>query len=245
MNVLPFAITVALALLATGLVGVVVFRGARAAASRGGPVGAESIEAEVLLELALRGGGRSEAARDVVRRHVDADCGARGRIDITSWLEQYVKLVSRDRKDWLLDTAVRVAMEGGATIGLPQYDALVEIAFGLGFHSDALARLRQKHGFDYVDWAKHGRPREADRGGGATPLFDSARRQDHEANLMSLGLEAGASRQEVIVAYRRLASECHPDRFHDATERERTDAAERFRTITRAYEELLVERPGD
>lgn len=242
---LPFVITVALALFATVLIGVVLLREARASAGRGA-VTPEKIEAEVLLEVALRGGMARESAMAAVRRHSPAECGRRGRIDITSWLEQYVKLVAAERKEQLLESAVVVAMEGGGPIGIAQYDALVEVAFGLGFHSDALARLRQKHGFDYVDWAKHGRPREADRGGGgATPLFDAVRRHDGNANLGLLGLGHGASRQDVIAAYRRLALECHPDHFHDASDEARAEAAERFREITRAYEELIAGSPGD
>jgi len=242
--VLPFAITIAVALAATALVGLVVLCASRAA-SRHGPVTVEGIEAEVLLEIALRGGLARDRAIEIVRGLVDADRGKRGRIDIASWVEQYAKLAPRERRERLLENAVRVAMESGTTIGLPQYDALVEMTFGLGFHSDALARLRQKHGFDYVDWAKHGRPRSADRGGGATPLFDAARKQDDAANLTVLGLSRGASRHEVAAAYRRLASECHPDRFHDAPSEERATAAERFRVVTHAYEELLAERSGD
>ncbi|MBI2215560.1 MAG: J domain-containing protein [Acidobacteria bacterium] len=244
--VLPFVITVALALLATVLVGVVVVRGARAAAASGGMVTPERIEAEVLMEVALRAGFDRARAMEIVRAHSGAECGSRGRIDITSWLEQYVKLVPLERREQLLELAVAVAVESGTPIGLAQYDALVEITFCLGFHSDSLARLRQKYGFEYVDWAKHGRPRDADRGGGgATPLFDAVRRHDGDANLGMLGLARGASRQDVIAAYRHLASECHPDRFHEASDAARAEAAARFREITRAYEELIAGSPGD
>ena len=242
---LPFVIVVALALLASVAVAVVVVRGARLASARGGRITPERIEAEVLLEVALRGEAGRERALEAVRRHSAAGCGERGRIDLTSWLEQYVRLVPSERKEWLLEAAVLVAMEGGATIALSQYDALVEVAFGLGFHSDARARLRQKHGFDYVDWAKHGRPRDADRGSGATPLFDARVPGDGAGNLGLLGLEPGSSRQDVIAAYRRLASECHPDRYHEASDEARADAAARFRQITRAYEELMARGPGD
>jgi hypothetical protein len=242
---LPFVITIALALVATVLVGVVVVRGARAASAGRGTITPERIEAEVLFELGLRGDGGRARAMEAVRRHSAAECGEKGRIDLSSWLDQYVKLVPPERREWLLEAAVLVAMEGGPSIGLAQYDALVEVSFGLGFHSDALARLRRKHGFEYVDWAKHARPREADRGGGATSLFDRGERRDAGANLALLGLEKGAGRQEVIAAYRRLALECHPDRYHEATEQERAGAAARFREITRAYEELLAVNPGD
>lgn len=241
---LPIAIIIAAALVASTVVGLLVVRSSRAA-ERQGPVTVERIEAELLLELALRGELAGEDAIAVVRRFVDAECGRRGRIDMASWIEQYVRLAPKERREALLECAVLVAMESGTTVALPQYDALVELTFGLGFHSDALARLRQKHGFDYVDWAKHGRPRGADRGGGATPLFDAARGQDAAANLAALGLAQGAGRQDIVAAYRRLALECHPDRFHESSADERTAAAERFRSVTRAYEELLAERSMD
>lgn len=236
---LPIAIIIAAALAASALVGMAVVRATRETSGRG-PVTVETIEAELLLEVALRGEMPVDRALVVVKRFVEAECGKRGRIDIASWLEQYAKLAASDRRERFLESAVLVAMESGTTIALPQYDTLVELTFGLGFHSDALARLRQKHGFDYVDWAKHGRPRDADRGGGATPMFDAARGQDASANLETLGLAHGASRHDVAAAYRRLALECHPDRFHESTAEERTAAAERFRAVTRAYEELLA-----
>ena len=240
----PFAIVIAAALIATAGVGLAVLRASRAQSSRG-PVTVEEIEAELILEVALRGELARDVAIGVVRRFLDVEVGKRGRVDITSWAEQHAKLASRERREELLEHAVLAAMESGGTIGIQQYDALVELTFGLGFHSDALARLHQKHRFDYVDWAKHGRPRGADRGGGATPLCDAARGQDPSANLAALGLTHGASRHDVVAAYRRLASECHPDRFHESPAEERAAAEERFRVVTRAYEELLAERSAD
>jgi DnaJ like chaperone protein len=76
-------------------------------------------------------------------------------------------------------------------------------------------------------------------------MFDAGVRQGASANFAALGLPPGASRQEVVAAYRRLASECHPDRFHESSDEERSAAAERFRLVTRAYEELLAERGAD
>ena len=58
--------------------------------------------------------------------------------------------------------------------------------------------------------------------------------------LSVLGMEGTPTRQQIIAAYRRLAAQHHPDRFHDAAEHERAGAASRFIEITRAYEALLA-----
>ena len=101
-------------------------------------------------------------------------------------------------------------------IPLRQYAALLDLSFGLGFHTDALARLREIYGFEYVDHAKDARPRSADRGGGGAPLFvrDAARPSRSCSGI--LGLSGEATRQEVGAAYRKLVAQHHPDRFHGA-----------------------------
>jgi len=53
-----------------------------------------------------------------------------------------------------------------------------------------------------------------------------------------LGLTEGASDDELRTAYRRLASEFHPDRFAGKPKRDVDDAAARFREITEAWAEL-------
>jgi DnaJ-class molecular chaperone len=55
-----------------------------------------------------------------------------------------------------------------------------------------------------------------------------------------LEIEGGADRQAIISAYRRLAAQHHPDRFHDRTSDEQREASARFIEITRAYETLLA-----
>jgi hypothetical protein len=123
-------------------------------------------------------------------------------------------------------------------IPVRQYAALLDLSFGLGFHTDALAKLRELYGFEYVDHAKDARPRSADRVGGGAPLFArQTRPQDELARV--LGLSGAFSRNELTVAYRKLVSENHPDRFHGATAEAQSAAAGRFIEITTAYEELV------
>jgi hypothetical protein len=126
-------------------------------------------------------------------------------------------------------------------VPLRQYAALLDLSFGLGFQTDALARLRQQYGFEYVDHAKDARPPEADRAGGAATLFARDARPATEL-LRVLGIEedGAPSRQVIISAYRRLVAQHHPDRFHDQPEAAQAGAAARFIEITRAYEALLA-----
>jgi DnaJ like chaperone protein len=57
-----------------------------------------------------------------------------------------------------------------------------------------------------------------------------------------LGLEPGASEEEVRSAYRRLASECHPDRFTSLGPEFVQAAEERFKILQEAYDEVRRRR---
>ncbi len=110
---------------------------------------------------------------------------------------------------------------------------------GLGFHADALARLRAKWRFEYADYAAMSRPREADRVGGAS-LFRRVTPREKVSLMKTLGLRGELERGPLISAYRRLAGAHHPDRFHDCGADERAAAARRFIELTEAYERLLA-----
>ncbi|MCU1347916.1 MAG: Fibronectin, type, partial [Acidobacteria bacterium] len=138
----------------------------------------------------------------------------------------------------LLETAVQLIAGRGAPVPLRQYSALLDLNFALGFQTDALARLREQYGFEYVDHARNGRPREADRAGGGAPLFVRDRRDEREL-LVVLEVAGTPTRQGIISAYRKLAARHHPDRYHDAPDGIRAEAAAKFIEITRAYEALL------
>lgn len=57
--------------------------------------------------------------------------------------------------------------------------------------------------------------------------------------LIELELGANASRQEIKLAYRRLAQRHHPDRFHGQSEWRVTLASQRFQRIKSAYDLLM------
>lgn len=194
--------------------------------------------ASILLHLLLAGGARPDEALRELRR-VGVMAPATDGIDIGSWSARYAQLASPEHRGWLLETAVQLVSAPGRPVPLRQYAALLDLSFSLGFQTDALAKLREQYGFDYVDHAKDGRPREADRAGGAMTLF--ARADTDTASLLHiLGIEGPASRQVIISAYRKLAAQHHPDRVHGAPEQIQSDAAARFIEITRAYETLMA-----
>jgi len=193
----------------------------------GEPPSREIIEATLLEAVA------ASAGADVSGR------AAQVAIDIGSWAEAYARRASADERKALLERAAGIAIGTTPVIPLAQYDALLELAFGLGFHPDALARLRARYRFEYVDHAKRGRPRSADRTGGAS-LFRSEEPGERERLLKALRLGREPSRREIVAAWRRLAAENHPDRFHGREGEERDRAAARFIEVTEACERLLI-----
>ena len=199
----------------------------------------ERIAASLLFAVVRAGGGADDEAMRVVRRGTGIAATVTRGIDVTNWAESFARLATPEQRASLLEMAVQLIASKEKAIPLRQYATLLDLSFGLGFHTDALAKLRETYGFDYIDHAKDARPRSADRGGGATPLFV---RQPGNASLLlkTLGLGEEATRREIIAAYRRLVAQHHPDRFHGSSVEEQSGAAQRFIEITRAYEELLA-----
>jgi hypothetical protein len=196
------------------------------------------IAASILFQLLLAGGWRdNDALRDL--RGVGIISPVVAGIDIASWTEHYARLANAEQRHWLLETAVKLVAATGRPVPLSQYAQLLDISFSLGFQTDALAKLRERYAFDYVDHAKDARPREADRGGGAMPLF--VRGSTETATLLkTLGLAGNANRHAIITAYRRLAAQHHPDKVYTEGPEAQSDAAARFIEITRAYEALMA-----
>lgn len=199
----------------------------------------EKIAASLLFHVVRAGGGADDEALRTVRRGAGIAAPVTRGIDVANWAESYARLATRQQREGLLETAVQLVASPSRPVPLRQYAALLDLSFGLGFQTDALARLRELYGFEYVDHAKDARPKSADRGGGATPLFV---REPRNAGLLlrTLGLEEEATRRDIIAAYRRLVAQHHPDKFHGSSVEEQTGAAQRFIEITRAYEELLA-----
>src|SRR5438132_2645555 len=191
------------------------------------------LASSILFQLLLLGGLPADEALREVRRRAGLASPVTSGIDVTNWGERYAQLSTPEQRAWLLQTAVELVSGRGRPLPLRQYTALLDLNFALGFQTDALAKLREQYGFEYVDHAKDGRPREADRVGGAAPLY--ARENVDPAPLLRLlGIEGPGSRQAVISAYRRLAAQHHPDRVFGEPERVQTEAAARFIEITRA-----------
>lgn len=205
----------------------------QAAADRG------SVAASILHQVLTAGGVKEDEILRLLRREAGIGGRITPSIEIASWGDSYARRATPEQRRALLDTAVRLSAAPGRPIPLRQYCALLDLSFALGFQTDALARLRDVYGFDYVDYAKHARPREADRGGGGAPLFVREERDPKEW-LRVLEIEGSPSRQQVISAYRKLVARHHPDRFFDQSGDAQAAAAARFIEITRAYEALLA-----
>jgi hypothetical protein len=196
------------------------------------------VAASILFNLLLCGGSSAETARREVRTGAGLAGPVTSGIDIANWGERFAKIASPEQRTWLLDTAVRLVAGRTTPVPLRQYAALLDLSFALGFQTDALARLREVYGFDYVDHAKDARPRGADRAGISTPLYSRDQRETAEL-LRVLGLDVPANRAVIITAYRKLAAQHHPDKVFSETTEIQSEAAARFIEITRAYETLL------
>lgn len=196
------------------------------------------IAASILFNLLLSGGTPPDRAKQDVRRGAGLAAPVTTSIDIVSWGERFAKLATAEQRTWLLDTAVRLVADRKTPVPMRQYSALLDVSFSLGFQTDALAKLRDVYGFDYVDHAKNARPRSADRGGVSTPFYSKDQRKTSEL-LRILGVDPPASRAVIIAAYRKLVAQHHPDKVFGEPPEVQTAAAARFIEITRAYETLL------
>lgn len=199
----------------------------------------DHLAASILFQVLVAGGANADDALRLIRRDARLVARVTPGVDVTSWAESFARASSESARTQLLETAVQFAAARRVPIPLRQYATLLDLSFGLGFHSDALARLRERYGFEYIDHAKDARPREADRAGGATALFvrDDSQRVEW---LRVLQIEGTPTRQTIIAAYRRAAAQHHPDRFHAHPDEVQRAEAARFIEITRAYERLLA-----
>ena len=203
------------------------------------PTDRDHLAASILFQILISGGATADDAIRRVRRGAGLGARITPGVDVTSWAESYARVATESARAQLLESAVQLSAARRGPIPLRQYATLLDLTFGLGFHSDALARLRDRYGFDYVDHAKDARPREADRGGGSIPLF--VRDESHRVEWMRvLQIEGDPTRQTIIAAYRKLAAQHHPDRFHEQSDEVQRAEAARFIEITRAYEKLLA-----
>lgn len=194
------------------------------------PADLEGLAASILYQILLLGGTKPDDAMREIRRRARLVAPVTGGIDVASWGERFAHVAAPQQRSWLLDMAVQCVAARTTPVPLRQYSALLDLSFSLGFQTDALARLREQYGFDYVDPARSG-----GKGREAAPAETPKREL-----LRVLGIEEGvATRQVIIATYRRLAAQHHPDRVHFEPEDVQSAAAARFIEITRAYETLL------
>jgi hypothetical protein len=199
------------------------------------------LAASLLFNLLLAGGTAPDQALRAIRG-IGLITPVTSSIDIRNWAERFAQIASPEQRATLLEIAVQLVAGRTTPVPLRQYNTLLDLTFALGFQTNALAKLRDKYGFDYIDHAKDARPREADRAGGATPLFRRERRDDREL-LRVLEIDGPPSREVIIAAYRRLAAQHHPDRVFAEPAEVQSAAAARFIEITSAYQTLLVLYP--
>jgi hypothetical protein len=198
----------------------------------------DSIAASIVYQIAAAGGADSQRVLRFLREEANLLAPVTPNAHIGSWADAYRRSTTLEQREALLDLAVRAAVAHNAALPLEQYNALLDLSFGLGFQTDALARLRARYRFEYTDYAKHGRPVSADRSGGGAPLFQRPA-ADAQPLLSVLGLSGKVSRHDLTSAYRRLAAQNHPDRFYGSSTAQQAEAAARFIEITEAYEQLL------
>lgn len=192
----------------------------------------DSVAASLLFHVVQAGGvGDDEALRQIRRGTGIAAPVTRG-IDVTNWAESYARHATPEQRRSLLETAVQLVAAREKPVPLRQYAALLDLSFGLGFQTDALARLRQTYGFEYVTVEDRRSRLSKDPETGTGRIA----RPPHEL----LGVPARPTRQELSAAYRKLVVQHHPDRFHGSSAGEQDRAAAKFIEITRAYEELLL-----
>jgi len=154
-----------------------------------------AIAASILFNLLLLGGAAPADALRELRKHLIAPVTSQ--IDIASWADRFGRIASPQQRQWLLETAVQLIAARGQVVPLRQYAALLDLSFSLGFQTDALAKLREQYWFEYVDHAKHARPREADRTGGATTTFFVREKRDTGDLLRVLEIDGEIGRAHV------------------------------------------------
>ena len=217
-------------------------REAGSSARPAAPPDRNHIAGSLLFNLLIAGGTTPEQALRAIRG-LGVIAPVTSSIDVLNWAERFAQIASPNQRSWLLEAAVQLVADRTTPVPLRQYTALLDLNFGLGFQTDALAKLREKYVFDYIDHAKDARPREADRSGGATPLFVRGDSRDTDTLLRILEIDGPASREVIIAAYRKLAALHHPDRVYAESAEVQSAAAARFIEITQAYQALLALYP--
>ncbi|MBI2080399.1 MAG: DnaJ domain-containing protein [candidate division NC10 bacterium] len=123
---------------------------------------------------------------------------------------------------------------------LSPFDLIPDALIGLGWLDDLAALIL----VGYFLWSLQGRVARGRPGGGpagagrAEPRAEG-RREREEDPYAVLGLEPGASREEVKTAYRRLVAQYHPDKVSHLGKEFQDLAHRRLIEIQQAYQYLV------
>lgn len=118
------------------------------------------------------------------------------------------------------------AIDGDVARG--EVNILAEIRIGLGINSSDYISIAQRHTYAYSQQS-HQQSRRNDTGSAPDPY-------------RVLGIESGATDDEVKRAYRRLAMKYHPDKVATLGDEIRKNAESQFRIINEAYETIRAAR---
>ncbi len=138
---------------------------------------------------------------------------------------------------------------------LSPYDLIPDFIFGGGWVDDLIVlgalcwyffvyRKRGQSGpqtgwrYQYSDGQDQGRSQGTASSKGETGSREGAKGKDpYEV----LGVQRGASSEDVRAAYRRLANQYHPDKVMHLGEEFKVLAEKRFKEIQQAYQQLIAE----
>ena len=163
----------------------------------------DSVAASILAQILVAGGANDEDALRDIRREAGLGAPITRGVDVTNWAEAYARVSDR-ASSVRCCSRPRCSSSPDETRPIPlrQYAALLDLSFGLGFHTDALARLRETYGFD-VRRSREGRaPARSGSRRRRHAAFRPRRRGAPRSFCGVLGLDVTANRQEIIAAYR-------------------------------------------
>lgn len=177
-----------------------------------------------------------------------ADCESidfeelRQALELTSRLPEAARLA-------LVRSAAAVCLADGAPGPAAEHALrfLADANCPIGSAEATLARAYEAHGArlrppgdptSFEWWERRGERRLGER---AEAALATARGLRELRDLATLGLDPGATPDQIRAAFRMLVRDYHPDRFHAEPDHVRATALERFRRAREAYERLLPE----
>jgi len=122
---------------------------------------------------------------------------------------------------------------------LSPFDLIPDALIGLGWLDDLAVLIL----LGYFLWSLQGRVARGQPGGGAAgagraePRAEGPREREEDPHTV-LGVQPGASREEVRAAYRRLVAQYHPDKVTHLGREFQDLAHRRLLQIQRAYQHL-------